>query len=242
MGIEFHGRHCSHSHGAGLPFWGLQISPRTHLDTRRLSIADDFGHGLHWAGAALRPRRLLGAGDRSVNRQPRTRSRSRDCEVDAGWSDHSWRDSVAIFCSARLRDSRIANRFRGSSSSYGAQARNQRMADARPHRETSDLRSGISRTDQERWGALLSLCHLERSVLRGFYYPGGRRMRVLLWPIWADRQAGSDDHPDGAKAGLLFPVAVCFALAASAVAGNASASHRPGRGDSRIAAASISLW
>src|SRR5216684_8848760 len=147
MGIEFHGRHCSDSHGAGIPLWRLQISPRTHLDYRRLPNADDYGTGVQRTGTAVRPRRLLGLGNRSLDRQPRSHSRSRNCEIDAGWSDHSWRDSVAILCTARLRDSRTADRFCRSPSSYGDQAGDQRMADAWPHRETSDLRSGISRTN-----------------------------------------------------------------------------------------------
>ena len=47
--------------------------------------------------------------------------------------------------------------------------------------------SRISRTDQERWRAVRSLCHLERPVLRGVHPPGNRRMRALLRSIRADR-------------------------------------------------------
>jgi len=41
----------------------------------------------------------LGIGASIASRFPFS---SRDREVDAGWSDHSWRDLVALLCSARF--------------------------------------------------------------------------------------------------------------------------------------------
>ena len=99
----------------------------------------------------------------------------------------------------------------------------------------------ISRTDQERWRSVRSLCRLERPVLRGLYPAGGRRLRGLFRAVRADRQAGSDDHPDRAEARLLLPVALCLALAAAALARNAGPAHRTGPGHPRLAPASVPL-
>src|SRR6266849_726955 len=115
------------------------------------------------------------------------------------------------------------------------------MADAGKDCETGDLCRRISRTDKKRRRALLPLCHLERSVLRGVCAPGSRRLRGLLRPIWTDRPAGPDDYPDRAEARLLFPVALCLALVAPPVARDSSTSDRPGRGDHRVAPSSLSL-
>ena len=71
----------------------------------------------------------------------------------------------------------------------GAEAGNQRMADAGTHREARNLRDRISRTDKERWCAVRSLCRLERYVLCGVHSPGSRRMRSLLRSIRTDRAA-----------------------------------------------------
>ncbi len=59
-------------------------------------------------------------------------------------------------------------------------------------------------------------------------------LRGLLRSVRADGPAGPDDHPDRAEAGLLLPVAVRAALAASAVARDAGAPHRSGRRDRRL--------
>ncbi len=66
-------------------------------------------------------------------------------------------------------------------------------------------------------------------------------MRLVLWSIWSDRSAGPDDHPNRSEAGLLFPLAVCSALAAASFDGNARALDRPGGRHRCSAATSISL-
>src|SRR5215831_16659993 len=104
------------------------------------------------------------------------------------------------------------------------------MADAGTHCTTSKLRSRISHAYEKRRGPLRSLRRLERHVLRGVHHPGGRRVRVVLRSIWANWQAGSDNHPDCPTARLLFLVALCFALAASAVARNTSTADRTSGG------------
>ena len=142
-----------------------------------------------------------------------------------GGPDHRRRHPLPILRAARLRDSWIADRFREPSRLDGAEAGNQRMADAGTHRETRNLRSRVSRTDQERWRAFRSLCRLERYVFRGLHPPGSRRVRVLLRSVWADRAARSDNHPDRTEARLLLPVALCPALAAPALARDTSPSH-----------------
>ncbi len=94
---------------------------------------------------------------------------------------------------------------------------------------------------KERWRAVLSLCGLERPVLRGICNPGSRCMCVVLRALRADRPARSDDHSDCAEAGLLLPVALCLALAASAVARDTGTSHRPGGCDCWVTASSLSI-
>ena len=46
LGIEFHGRHRSDPHGAGVPLRRLQIPPRTDLDHRHSASALDAGYGV----------------------------------------------------------------------------------------------------------------------------------------------------------------------------------------------------
>ena len=84
MGIELHGRHRAHPHGAGVSLRRLQVSARAHLDPGRLHAADDAGHGVHRPGAALRPGRLLGTGHRRVHRGPRAAHRRAAGAPDAG--------------------------------------------------------------------------------------------------------------------------------------------------------------
>src|SRR5215470_16545735 len=100
------------------------------------------------------------------------------------------------------------------------------MADARTDCTTGNLRSRISRAYKKRRGPLRSLCRLERHVLRGVHHAGCRRVRAILRSLWTNRQARSDDHPNCSEAGLLFLVALCFALSASAVARNTSTADR----------------
>src|SRR5580704_572063 len=100
------------------------------------------------------------------------------------------------------------------------------MADAGTHRKTSDLRSRISRTDQEGWGAVRALRDLERYVFRGVYHAGSCRVCVLLWPIRPHRSARSDDHPNCTQARLLFPMALRSAFTPSSITGNPFSSDR----------------
>src|SRR5215467_11519982 len=116
------------------------------------------------------------------------------------------------------------------------------MADAGTHCTTSKLRSRISHAYEKRRGPLRSLRRLERHVLRSVHYPGGCRVRVVLRSIWANRKARSDDHPNRPKAGLLFLVALCFALFASAVARNTRVTDRTSCGHYQSAASSVSFW
>ncbi len=131
--------------------------------------------------------------------------------------------------------------LRGRSSLDGVQAGNQRMADARPHRQPRDLSQRISRIDEEGWRSVCSLCDLERSVLRGIHSSGGRRVRYLVRPVWAYGPARSDHHPDSAEARLLLPVALCVALAPASFDGNARASRRSRPGHLGSTSASVPL-
>src|SRR5258708_3417122 len=53
-------------------------------------------------------------------------------------------------------------------------------------------------------------------------------MRGLFRPIRTERPAGSYYYPDRAAAGLLFPVALCGTVPASAIDGNSGVVDRPG--------------
>src|ERR1700751_3200193 len=115
------------------------------------------------------------------------------------------------------------------------------MANAGTHCATSNLRSRISRAYEKRRGPVRSLRGLERHVLRGFHYPCRRRLRVLLRSIWANWKARSDDHPTSSEAGLLFSMALFFALSPSPLARNTGTFDRPDIGDCGVAASPVSV-
>jgi hypothetical protein len=98
--------------------------------------------GMAFSGQVLRFRsgRLLGPGNRSFHREPRTRARSSDRQIDARRPDHRRCNSLAILRGARIRHSRIADRLRVPSPIDGAEAWHQRMADAGTHRPSRNLR------------------------------------------------------------------------------------------------------
>ena len=77
MGIELHGRRRADPHGAGVSLRRVQVSARADVDSRRLPAADDAGHGVHRAGAALRSGCVLGARHRGVDHEPRAVDRRR---------------------------------------------------------------------------------------------------------------------------------------------------------------------
>ena len=209
MGLELHGGDRSHPHGAGLPF-GAYKFPReltwivgVFLLLMTLGMAFSgqvlrFDQDAYWG---------LGIGASIASRVPIAGPSDR--EIDARWADYCRCDAVPIFRAACLRDSRNADRFRLSSSLDGAEAGNQRMADAGTPGQASNLREpNIIELTKKRWRAVRSLCGLERSVLRGFHPLGSRRMRGVLRSVRSDRPPGPDDHPDRAETGLLFPVAL----------------------------------
>src|SRR5882724_9605051 len=139
MGLQLHGGHRPYSYGAGISVRSPQISPRTNLDRWSLSVVDDSWHGVHWSSLALRSGRLLGIRNRSLDRQPGSHHRSFCREANAWWPDHRRRNSLAVFCFARIRDSRTADWVRLPSCLDGVEAWHQRMANAGTHRKTSDL-------------------------------------------------------------------------------------------------------
>src|SRR6476620_227508 len=116
------------------------------------------------------------------------------------------------------------------------------MADARAHRKTRDLYQRVSRTSQERWRSVLLVWRLERHVLCGVHHSGGRRLCALFWTIWPNRPARSDHHSNRSQARLLFPVALRFAVAASAVTGDACTPDRAGHRDRWFVAAAVFIW
>ena len=62
----------------------------------------------------------------------------------------------------------------------------------------------------------------------GFILLCDRRVRRVFRPLRTERTAGSHDYPDRAAAGLLFPVALCRAVPASAFDGNSGVADRTG--------------
>src|SRR5271168_3449445 len=115
------------------------------------------------------------------------------------------------------------------------------MANARAFGEARDVRSRISRVDQERRRAVCSLRGVEGSFFRGVYPAGDRRVRYLLRAVRAFRRTRSNGDSDRAATGLFFLVALCTAFVFASVDGNAGAADWPGGGDPRIGAVAVSL-
>src|SRR5262249_37915079 len=70
MGLELHGGHRTHSYGAGVSLWRLQVSPGTHVGRGCISSPHDTRHGVQRTNPALRPRRVLGLGASVTSRIP----------------------------------------------------------------------------------------------------------------------------------------------------------------------------
>src|SRR5258708_4402492 len=227
VGFELHGGDRSDSHGAGFSFWRLQISAGADMDRRHFSAADDFGDGLQRAGAALRPGCLLGAWPWCFHRQPRTGHGRGSGEADVGRPHHRGRHAHSLLCAARFRHTWTADCPGGLASSDGAEARNQRMADARACRETSDLHKGLRRACKERWRSVRSLRRVEGSFLRCVHLARRRGVCGLFRPVRAKWTSRPNDHPNRSAARLFLFVALRVALVASTVAGDAGASRRP---------------
>src|ERR1700679_3531663 len=67
---------------------------------------------------------------------------------------------------------------------------------------------------------------MERHVLCRIHHPCNRGMRFLLWSFWTHGAARPDNHPNGAQARLLFPVALCATFTSSSIARDAVPSDR----------------
>ena len=91
-----------------------------------------LGDGLHRPGAAIRPGRLLGTGNRGVDLEPRADRGSPACQAIVGRPDHCGRDSLAFLRISRLCDSRLADRFCWTAFAAGPETRDQRVAYAGP--------------------------------------------------------------------------------------------------------------
>src|ERR1700751_2094505 len=94
------------------------------------------------------------------------------------------------------------------------------MADARPVGSQVDLRSRISRADEERRRAIFSLRDLEGYSFRGVRIGGSRGLCLGFWSLRSHGQTRPNDHSNCPTAGLFLLVAVCVALAFAAFAGN----------------------
>ncbi len=110
LGFEFHAGHRADPHGAGISLRSLQVSARADVDSRHLPSADDIGDGVHRPSAAIRPGRLLGAGNRGLHIEPHTDRGSRGRKAIVGRPDHSGRHSLAFLRISRLCDSWLADR------------------------------------------------------------------------------------------------------------------------------------
>src|SRR5580693_97344 len=154
LGLEFYAGHRSDPHGPGISFWSLQVSARADLGSRNLPAANDVGDGLHRPGAAIRPGRLLGVGNRTFHLQPRADHGSHASKANVGGTDYCGRHSLAFFCIARLRDSRLADWFCWTTFAVGPEARDQRVAYAGPIGSPLRLHGEVSRTDAHGWHAV----------------------------------------------------------------------------------------
>src|ERR1700754_2883650 len=97
------------------------------------------------------------------------------------------------------------------------------MADAGPAGAAVDVRRRVRGPGQERRHAFRSGSGMEGHDLRGSRDWKRDGVRRILWAIWAERAARSDDRADGTEAGFLLPVAVCAAGVPAAGDGNAGA-------------------
>ena len=121
LGFQLHGRSGADPHGAGLPVRRLQVPPRTDLDRRRFSSADDARHGVHRPGAPLRSGCLLGPWHRRFRHGPNAFHRSPARSLDAGRADHRRRNFVALLRHPRVHRSRRVDRLRRRAFAHGAQ-------------------------------------------------------------------------------------------------------------------------
>jgi len=80
-----------------------------------------------------------------------------------------------------------------------------------------------------------------RHVFRGIYHPGNCRVRLLLWPVWADRAARSDNHPDCAKPDYFFLWLYALLSLLPPSLENAIPSHRPALSNYRIDSSAVSF-
>src|SRR5712692_9133821 len=94
------------------------------------------------------------------------------------------------------------------------------MADARTSRSPRDVCEGVSRADAQRWRSVCPRRGGEGLVFLWFHPSLHSRLRRVFRAVRTERAAGSNDYPDSAASGLLFPVALCGALPASAIDGN----------------------
>ena len=108
------------------------------------------------------------------------------------------------------------------------------MADAGTHRETSDLRGEYHALTKKDGAPFVPYAIWKDMFFAAFIILAVAACALYFGPFGPTGTAGSDDHPNGAEARLLFPVALCFALAASAVARDTSPSDRTRGGHCRL--------
>src|SRR6202795_1807818 len=144
-------------------------------------------------------------------------SRAVDREPLVGRTDHSGCHALALLRLARIRDPGRADCICRAASSPCAQARNQRMAHAGPHRSPRDLHAGISRPDAKGRRPLRSRSDCEGHVFLCFHPYGNRRLRGVFRSLRTERATRPHHHPDSTPPGLLLFMVVRRPIPAAAI-------------------------
>ena len=217
MGLQLHGRPDVHSFDPGVCVRRLQISARAHLGRRMRAALVHARDGVHRPGAALRSERILGTRHRRVDRGPHSDHRLQGRRSDFRRTNHRRRNAVAILRVACVRHSGAADRLRRPASLFGAEAGNQRMADAWSNSQTQYLLAAVSGVGTRRRRAIHAVRGAKGSRLRRTDYPGAARSRRGRRTDRSQRPARSDNYPDGSAPRLFLPVAILAVRIAAAV-------------------------
>ena len=153
--------------------------------------------------------------------------------------DHRRRDADALLRAARLRHPRRADRPGRRPPPDGDQPRRQRVADARAGRQARNLPEGVSRAGSQGRSAVRARGVPEGRRLRRTDHAGRDRLLRLVRAVRADRRARSDDHRDGAEAGLFLPLDLRGAGADAAGHGDLRAARRTRHRDRGAAGAAV---
>src|SRR5205809_4443999 len=126
----------------------LERKPESsHYNIIYAEINNDGGHGVLRPGASIRPGCLLGPGHRCIYLQPCAGRGTWVGEALARRPNHCRRNALALFCVARIRDTRTADCIGRPASVAGTEIGGERMAHAGANRSPFYLSARIQRAD-----------------------------------------------------------------------------------------------